>query len=224
MINASVDIKELMNILNNTTNYSKGFLRGAEMNKLDFNRVLGGYTAEALKRYIDSKARTNPESLHHVYEWDSVGDPSSRLFDFNVVTKINAINFSGKFLPSRTPSPNSDDVFSDKAEVMENRIAITIEPKNSDILAFEDGGEMVFVATSIYIANPGGDLVAGSFGRVVEEFFDKYFTTSILQGILKDLATPEEFIQYFSQGAKSGGSVGVKAGRKYFSIKGVDLS
>lgn len=224
MISANVDIKELMNVLNNTTNYSKGFLRGAEMNKLEFNRVLGGYTAEALKRYIDSKARMNPESLHHIYEWDSVGESSSRLFDFNVVTKANSIIFSGKFLSSRTPSPNSDDVFSDKAEVMENKIAITIEPKNSDVLAFEEDGEMVFVATSIYIANPGGDAVAGSFGRVVSEFFDKYFTASILQGILKDLSTPEEFIQYFSQGAKSGGSAGVKAGRKYFSIKGVDLS
>ena len=109
-------------------------------------------------------------------------------------------------------------------EIMENKIAITIEPKNSDVLAFEEDGEMVFVATSIYIANPGGDAVAGSFGRVVSEFFDKYFTASILQGILRDLSTPEEFIQYFSQGAKSGGSAGVKAGRKYFSIKGVDLS
>lgn len=223
MISTSVDIKELVNILKNTTNYSKGFVSGAEMNKLEFNRILGGYTAEALKNYIDSKARMNPESLHHVYEWDSVGNLSSRLFDFNVVTKVNSINFSGKFLPSKTPSPNSDDVFSDKANIMENRIGITIEPRNSDILAFEDDGETIFVATSIYIANPGGDAVAGSFGKVVSEFFDKYFTASILQGILKDLATPEEFVQYFAQGSKSGRSVGVKAGRKYFSVKGVDL-
>lgn len=223
MISASVDIKELMNTLNNVTQYSQGFMRGAELNKLEFNRILGGYTAEALKQYIDSKARMNPESLHHVYEWNSVGNSSSRLFDFNVVAKINSINFSGKFLSSRTPSPNSDDVFSDKAEVMENKIAITIEPKNSDVLAFEENGEMVFTRTSIYIANPGGDAVAGSFGRVVDEFFDKYFTASILQGILKDLSTPEEFVQYFTQGSKGGKSAGVKAGRKYFSVKGVDL-
>lgn len=223
MIRASVDAKELMNTLNNVTNYSKGFLHGAELNKLEFNRILGGYTAEALKQYIDSKARMNPESLHHVYEWDSVGNPTSRLFDFNVTTKLNSISFSGKFLPSRTPSPNSDDVFSNKAEVMENKIAITIEPRNSDILAFEEDGEMVFTTKSIYIANPGGDAVAGSFGKVVDEFFDKYFTASILQGILKDLSTPEEFVQYFAQGSKAGKPAGVKAGRKYFSVKGVDL-
>lgn len=223
MIRAKVDIKELTKVLNNATNYSKGFIDGAEINKLEFNRILGGYTAEALKQYIDSKARMNPDSLHHVYEWNSVGNSSARLFDFSVVTKVNSISFSGKFLPSRTPSPNSDDVFSNKAEIMENKIAITVEPKNSDLLVFEEDGETIFTATSIYIANPGGDEVAGSFERVVDEFFDKYFTASILQGILKDLSTPQEFVQYFSQGMKSGRPAGVKAGRKYFSIKGVDF-
>ena len=223
MINTRVDTKDLMKTLNNVTQYSKGFLSGAQMNKLTFNRVLGGYTAESLGLYIDSKARMNPESLHHVYEWGSVGEKSSRLFDFNVVAKTNFINFNGRFLPSRSPSPDSDSIFTNKAEVMENKISVTIEPKNSEVLSFEEDGETVFVATSVYIANPGGDAVAGSFGRVVEEFFDKYFTQSVLRGILKDLSTPEEFSQYFSQGAKSGNAVGVKAGRKYFSVKGADL-
>ena len=224
MIKAKIDTRELMKTLNNTVNYSEGFVSGAQMNKTEFNRILGGYTAEALGQYIDSKARMNPEALHHVYEWGSVGKASSRLFSFNVTSKANSIDFSGSFLPSNVPSPNSDDVFSNKAEIMENKIGITIEPKNSYVLVFEDGGETVFTTNSIYIANPGGDAVAGSFGRVVEEFFDKYFTVSILNGILKDLSTPQEFAQYFSQGAKSGRSVGVKAGRKYFTVKGVNLA
>jgi len=223
MIRTSINTKDFSNILKQVNNYSQGFLSGAEMNRVEFNRVLGGYTAEALGHYIDSKARMNPQSLHHVYEWGAVGNSSSRLFSFSVVAKGNSINFNGRFLPSRTTPPNSNDVFSDKATVMENRIAITVEPKSSNVLAFEEDGEMVFTTTSIYIANPGGDEVAGSFGRVVDEFFGEYFTASILSGILKDLSSPQEFLQFFSQGSKTGKSAGVKAGRKYFSIKGADL-
>lgn len=223
MIKAKFDTRQFIKILNNSVDYSHGFVSGAQMNKLEFNRVLGGYTAEALGQYIDSKARMNPDSLHHVYEWGSVGESSSRLFTFNVISKANSIEISGKFLPSRKPSPNSEDAFSNKAEIMENRIEITIEPKESDVLVFEDGGDTVFVSKSISISNPGGDAVAGSFKEVVDEFFQRYFTISILNGILKDLSTPEEFARYFSQGAKSGRSVGVKAGRKYFSVKGFDL-
>ena len=210
-----------MRTLNNTTNYAQGFLQGIEMSKLEFNRVLGGYTAEALKEYIDSKARMNPDSLHHVYEWGEVGKNSGRLFEINVNSMANSISFSGKFLTSKSPASESGQVFYDKANVMENRISVVVEPKNSPVLVFEDGSETVFTTNSIYISNPGGDEVAGSFGMAVEEFFDKYFTASILQGILKDLSTPEEFSQYFLEGSKSGRSVGVKAGRRYYRVKGM---
>lgn len=224
MINVKVDSKNLLNILNNVTQYSQGFLDGIEMNKTQFNRILGGYAAESLGEYIDSKARVNPSSLHHVYEWNRVGDKGSRLFKINVVARQNSISFEGSFLPSKTGAPDSGQVFIDKANVMENKISVTVTPRNSSVLVFEDDGETIFTTNSIYIANPGGDAVAGSFGMVVEEFFDVYFTASILQGILKDLATPEEFVQFFSQGSKIGKSAGVKAGRNYYTIKGYNLT
>jgi hypothetical protein len=111
-------------------------------------------------------------------------------------------------------------VFSNKAEIMENGISVTISPKNSPVLVFQDGGETVFTTKSIYVAHPGGDQVAGSFGRVIEEFFDYYFVFSILQPLMKKLRNPKEFSAMFSQGTKSGKSVGVIAGRKYFSYDG----
>jgi hypothetical protein len=59
--------------------------------------------------------------------------------------------------------------------------------------------------------------VAGSFGGAIEEFFNSYFVFSILEPLMKKLRNPKEFSAMFSQGAKSGKSVGVIAGRKYFS-------
>ena len=216
--------KELNKKLNNVVQYSNGFFEGVEMERIHFNRILGGYTAEALGYYIDSKARSNPDSLHHIYEWNRVGDKGARLFSFNVNATKSNISFSGKFMPSKSISENSSQPFTNKAEIMENKIAITIEPKNSDVLVFEDDGELVFTASSVYIANPGGDKVAGSFGAVVDEFFSVYFTNSVLAPVVKDLENIREFTDKFSQGSKSGRSVGVSAGRKYMTIKGVGIS
>lgn len=224
MINFKMNSKELNKKLNNVVQYSNGFFEGVEMERIHFNRILGGYTAEALGYYIDSKARSNPDSLHHIYEWNRVGDKGARLFSFNVNATKSNISFLGKFMPSKSVSENSSQPFTNKAEIMENKIAITIEPKNSDVLVFEDDGELVFTASSVYIANPGGDKVAGSFGSVVDEFFSVYFTNSVLAPVVKDLENIREFTDKFSQGSKSGRSVGVSAGRKYMTIKGVGLS
>jgi len=223
VISVRFDTKGLERALRNSVSYSNGFIDGIEMERLRFNRFLGGVTAEALGEYIDQKARMNTESLHHVYEWNRIGEKSARLFSFNVNAGKNLISFSGKFLPSRSTSDTSSEPFANKAEMMENKIAITIEPQNSELLAFEDDGQMFFTSNSIYIANPGGDAVAGSFGEVISEFFSQYFTSSILRQLMSDLETPSEFSKYFSQGVKSGGrSVGVAAGRKYFRVKGAE--
>ena len=108
---------------------------------------------------------------------------------------------------------------------MENRIAIEIEPRISNVLVFEDSGETVFTANSIYIANPGGDEVAGAFGQTVDEFFSFYFTNSVLSNVMKDLAIADEFSERFVQGANGGGrSVGITAGKKYLRMDGMILS
>ena len=221
MITVKFDIINLNKILNNSVNYSNGFIEGIEIEKVEFHRILGGFAAEALGKYIDAKARMNPETLHHVYEWNCAGQSNSRLFKFNVTATSSNISINGNFLPSKTISSNSLQAFPDKANVMENDIAITIRPKKSDVLAFEVDNEMVFTRNSIYIDHPGGDKVAGSFGKVVDDFFNNYFKNSLLRPFLDKLSEAKEFSQDFSQGAKSGKSVGVKAGRKYLDVSGI---
>ena len=220
MINTKINFVELSKILNNTVSYSEGFIQGIELNRTEFNKILGGYTAEALGEYIDSKARMNPLTLHHVYEWNQTGNKGARLFNINVNATKHSITFVGKFFSSKSPSSSSGQVFTNKAEIMENGISITVSPKKSRVLVFEDEGETVFTSNSIYISHPGGDQVAGSFGVTIEEFFDTYFTYSILQPLMKKLNNPKEFSSFYPQGAKVGSSAGVRAGRKYFSMIG----
>jgi len=224
VINVRIDSLMLQKTLRNTIAYSNGFLEGVEIERINFNRILGGITAEALGEYIDQKARMNPGTLHHVYEWERVGDKSARLFKFSVNAGKTFISFDGGFLSSKSTPPGSNSIFYDKANVMENKISVIVSPKNSSVLRFEDEGEVIFTTKSIYIANPGGDAVAGSFGSVVDEFFQQYFTASIFEKILKDLSTPSEFAIFFPQGARSNGrSIGVAAGRRYFRVKGAEI-
>ena len=222
---AKFDNTELNRVLSNSIQYSDGFIQGAHANMIIFNKKLSDIAAEALKKYIDAKARMSPESLHHVYEWGRVGDASARLFEIDCQATKNTISLFGKFLPSSSINENSNEPFVDKAKIMENKIAIEVEPKPEGVLAFDVDGDTVFTVKSIFISNPGGDAVAGSFGRVVSEFFDSYFTTTFLgqSGIFDTIRYPKEFSQNFGS-ILSGNAraAGLSAGRRYMDIKGVN--
>lgn len=217
--------KEFNKIIKNSISYSQGFLDGADLSLLSFNKEFAGIIIDALKKYIDSKARISPESLHHIYEWNRVGDPSARLFEIDSRVTKKTISLYGKFLESQSISSTSSEPFVDKARIMENKIAIEIEPRGN-VLSFESDGEQVFTVNSIYIANPGGDMVAGSFGKIVEEFFDLLSSGFLVKsGILSQIQYPKEFSVNFPKGAKGGGkTTGLDAGRKYMEIKGIDVS
>jgi hypothetical protein len=110
----------------------------------------------------DARARSNPASLHHVYEWGKPGDPSARLYKFTSRGRgTGAFEVSYDYLESREPNVNGD-VFAEKARVMEEGIPVTIAPVNSERLAFEVDGEMVYTAGPVTVTNPGGDAVRGS--------------------------------------------------------------
>lgn len=222
MIGIRYDKKNFDKTLRNAVEYSLGFLDGAKMGTIVFNTRLAQITEEALKQYIDVRARANPESLHHIYEWDRVGDSSARLFEIKAVASKTNIIFSGEFIPSSSVSENSNEPFVDKANVMENAISILVEPRSSDFLAFDVDGQQVFTVNSVFVENPGGDSVAGSFGRAVDDFFEVYFTSTVLRqsGIFEQLSFPKEFAQNFAAGAKMGRSAGRKAGLEYMNIKG----
>ena len=62
------DNKKFAKQMNNIVNYSFGFLEGAEKGKTVFLDNLGKDTIEALKVFIDTNARMDPQAMHHVYE------------------------------------------------------------------------------------------------------------------------------------------------------------
>jgi len=226
MFNIKYDTKQFNKIMNGAIDYSFGFVDGIKMNREMFNQQLGLLTVSMLNKYIDSRAMANSESLHHVYEWGMVGSPAGRLFKLQPKASAKNIVIFGDFLPSKTVSDTSDTPFVNKANVMENAILIEITPKNN-VLAFEDdGGDTVFTADTVYVANPGGDGVAGSFGEAVEDFFDNHFTAQVLgqSGLMNKLSNPTEFAQFFNNGAMGGGrSAGISAGRRYLTVKGVEF-
>lgn len=224
MFKTRMDSKQLNATLNNAVSYSYGFLEGIDLGQIEFNQRLGLFTVEALGKYIDSQARMNPDALHHVYEWGATGSEGGRLFDITSRASKRVIHFEGKFLKSKSNPPNSSTPFSDKANIMENAIGVTIEPRNSPVLVFEDDGETVFTMNEIYVANPGGDEVAGSFGRVVEDFFGNYFTNSLLIPFIASLSKPTEYVNNFAAGTRGGKGVGVKTGLRYMKSAGVELS
>jgi hypothetical protein len=221
MINVKINAMQLNKTLNNVVDYSEGFLKGIDMKSIEFNNEVANFTHAALNKYIDSQARMNPLRLHHVYEWGKAGNQSSRLFEFDTRVLGRTISFSGKFLPSKSISNTSSEPFVNKANIMENDIQVVIEPKNSDVLVFENNGETVFTTNAIYIDHPGGDEVAGSFGETVSNFFDNYFTNGLLKPLINKLSTASEFAASFSSGAKSGSNVGIRAGKEYLNLKGI---
>lgn len=225
MINAKFDTRELTKKLMNSVSYSNGFMDGAELGRLGFNKQLGEFIKESLNRYIDAKARMNPEALHHVYEWDQVGSSSARLFEVNAIPMQTIIKFNIKFLPSSSISPTANSPFKNKAKVMEKGMDITIEPKNSEMLVFEDDGETVFTRKEITVLDPGGLEVQGSFQKVVNDFFNNYLTMGLLKssGILDGLERPTEYKRNFPKGVRSGRSAGIAAGKKYMNIGGAEI-
>lgn len=219
MLEVKVDNVQFKKTLKNVVEYSEGFFDGIDMKKTDFNNELANFTSEALKKYIDAQARMNPLKLHHVYEWGKAGNASSRLFEFSTRVSGRTISIVGNFLPSKSISETSHEAFVNKAKVMEDSIQVVIEPKNSDVLVFENKGDVVFTKNAIYIDHPGGDEVAGSFGETVDNFFENYFTNGLLRPLIEKLSRANEFTQSLS--ATSGRNVGVRAGKEYLNVKGM---
>lgn len=115
--------------------------------------------------YIDHLARANPKAYHHLYEFNSIGNKTSRLFKATI--KNGQISYD--FIESR--KPNEDGyTFSRKAFIMESGTPVEIFPRESSLLAYEMDGDMVFSRYS-YVENPGGEDVVNSFTKTFEKFF-----------------------------------------------------
>jgi hypothetical protein len=196
-----------------------GFLDGVENGKRVFLKNLGAGTIQAMAAYVDVSAKGNPNALHHVYEWYQTGSPSARLFDIDYTVSNLGLTFNSKFRQSRTLKEDSNVPFYNKASIMENGVPVTITPKKSSVLVFEQGGETIFTKSPITVRNPGGDYVAGSFERTIDEFILKYFKQSFLRasGIYDYIKKPVLYKKNFKAGSKMGKSKGVDTGFRWIA-------
>lgn len=220
---AVYNTKKFKKEMNNIVNYSFGFLDGVQKGKTPFLRSLGVNTVEIMKQFVDSNARVNPEMLHHIYEWNRTGSPSARLYDISFTTSNIGLSFKSSFRQSQSIKNGSKVPFYDKARVIEDGIAVTIRPKNSEVLSFEEDGEMVFTKSPIRVENPGGTEAQGGFERTLDLFFDKYFSQSFLRtsGVAQYLENPEVYKKNLRAGKARGRSKGVSVGYVWVANAGV---
>jgi len=215
--------KKFKKEMNNIINYSFGFLDGVQKGKTPFLRSLGVNTVEIMKQFVDSNARVNPEMLHHIYEWNRTGSPGARLYDISFTTSNIGLSFKSSFRQSESIQNGSKTPFYDKARIIENGISVLIKPKTSEVLAFEEDGEMVFTKKPIRVENPGGTEAQGGFERTLDLFFDKYFSQSFLRtsGVAQYLENPEVYKKNLRAGKARGRSKGVSVGYVWVANAGV---
>ena len=208
-LNATAMEKSLQNIVD----YSFGFLEGAQNGKRVMLDNLGESTIEALGQYIDAMARGDQYAMHHVYEWYQTGSPAARLFDLDYTVSNAGLSLKSSFRQSSSISQDSNEPFYDKARIMENGIPVTITPKRK-VLAFEEGGETIFVSKPITVNNPGGTAVEGAYERVFDTFFKSYFTQAFLKssGLFDYISKPVLYKKNVLAGSVGGRSVGKKVG------------
>ena len=205
--------------MNNIVKYSIGFLDGVENGKTIFLKNLGLGTIQALSAYVDVSAKGNPRALHHVYEWYQTGSPNARLFDLDYTVSNLGLSINSTFKQSRTLREDSNEPFYNKASIMERGVPVTITPKKSSVLVFEEGGETIFTKNPITVRSPGGDEVRGSFEKTVDEFILRYFKQSFLRasGIYDYIKKPTLYKKNIKAGSKLGRSKGLDTGFKWIA-------
>lgn len=211
--------KDMKNIID----YSVGFLEGVQAGKLKFLNNVGVLTKELLEQYIDSNARVNPEALHHIYEWYKVGSPDARLYDINYTISNLGLSFVSTLKQSTSIKDGSSVPFYNKAKIMEEGTPVTIRPRKSNVLVFEDGGETVFTKGEVVVQSPGGPATKGAFENVVNTFFTRYFTQAFLKssGIYEYFNNPVVYKRNLKSGKTSGKVKGYQVGYRWIANAGI---
>ena len=207
--------KDMKNIMD----YSIGFLEGIQSGKTKFLNNVGIMTKELLEQYIDANARVNPKALHHIYEWFKVGSPDARLYNINYTISNLGLSFVSSLKQSTSIKDGSSVPFYNKAKIMEEGTPVTIRPTRSSVLVFEDGGETIFTKGEVVIQSPGGIETTGSFERVLDTFFNRYFTQAFLKtsGLYSYLENPQVYKRNLSSGKSSGRSRGLQVGYRWIA-------
>jgi hypothetical protein len=223
MLSVRFDDGQFARDMNNIIKYSVGFMEGAQAGKTQLFHAIAAETIELLKQYIDSNARANPRVLHHIYEWYETGSPNARLFDIDYTVSNLGLSFRSTFSQSTSVSNGSSSPFYDKARIMEEGIPVTIRPKRSEVLVFEDdNGETIYTRKPVTVDKPGGE-TEGEFERVFDQFFMSYFTQAFLRssGIMEFIQNPIAFKKNFKAGKRGGKSTGYQTGYRWIANAGM---
>ena len=195
--------------------------QNAEFKNL-FKRTIFNQIDKDFGQYIDAQARSKPKSLHHVYEWNKVGNPANRLFDLKIIDQgglsfriARDFKISKSSVPSRNKKQKKKYVFQNKASVMEAGMPVVIRPRSAERLVFELDGTTVFMpkGSSVTVKRPGGKSVTNQFSLAYGRFFGGQLVNSSIKasgfqrifnsGMSKALAVPINIkkVQYsFSAG------------------------
>jgi hypothetical protein len=222
MISSKINFKTFEKDMANIIGYSIGFLDGAKAGKVNFFKNLADITIDAMKDFIDSNARVNPEALHHVYEWYRTGSPDARLFDIEYIINGRGISLNSTFRQSSSVKEGSTVPFYNKARVMEDGLPVKIKPKRAKVLAFEDEtGKTVFSKNNIVVLNPGGN-VSGEYEKTFNLFMTMYFKQSFLldSRVSSYLKNPLAFKKNFRMAKSGGRSKGRSVGYQWISKAG----
>ena len=225
MISVKLNSNRLVSDLNNIAQYSFGFLEGVKKGKNIFFNNIGVFTKELLENFIDANARSNPQMLHHVYEWYRTGSPDARLFDLNFTVSGVGLSFYSSFKQSNSVKSGSRVPFYNKAEIMEKGIPVTIRPTRAQALVFEDNGQTIFTKKEIEVLNPGGTQAQNGFQKVLNLFFTRYFTQAFLKssGIKQYLKNPVIYKKNLAKGRSAGKSVGISTGYAWITKAGYKI-
>jgi hypothetical protein len=215
--------KKFKKEMNNIMKYSIGFLDGVQKGKTPFLKSLGVDAVEIMKQFVDSNARVNPSMLHHIYEWNRTGSPAARLYDINFTVSNIGLSFKSSFRQSESIQDGSKTPFYDKARIIENGLSVVIKPRSSEVLAFEEDGEMIFTKKPIRVSNPGGVEAQGGFEQTMDLFFNKYFSQSFLRtsGVAQYLENPVVYKKNLRAGKARGRSKGLSTGYTWVANAGV---
>jgi hypothetical protein len=212
MYSLRFDGKETMKVLNNLVAYSNGFITESKAKQGYVASKMADLSITGFYEFLDTMARMHPGMLHHVYEWGQVGDPAGRLYDLKKVLTGNSAEISADFLQSNSTPEGGNEPFFNKAEIMEDGVSVVINEVQAKALFFQVDGEEFFRSGPIFIANPGGAAVRGSFVTFFEQFYNEYFERVYLESIkfYDSFRNPQQFSRNFRSAMKSGnaGAIG----------------
>ena len=212
-----IDDKKFMRDMQNIIGYTEGFLDGVQRGKPKLLKNVAENLKTMVGEYIDASARVNPAQLHHVYEWYATGSPEARLFTIHYNIRGDGLTMRAQVQQSKIAKQGSDTPFRNKAFIMENGISVTISPRKSPVLVFEEDGETIFTRKSVTVQNPGGPATINGLEINFRQFFTSYLSQSVLlsSGLGAHLKNPIEFKQNLRAGKSGGRPVGVSVGMRW---------